>query len=204
MKLLTLKFFVLLVVLFIPNIVNSKELNGLKNLVIYEDQKKISEISFKNEKDKDVSLSEYENKLLILNFWATWCEPCKEEMPSLQNLQNNSKFKISKSFFRSNLILRFSSMVRSSLRELFCFIKICSFSQLFFFNFPNLIIVPLSSCNRVEIIIKRLVFPDPFSPFIMFNPGHKNSMLRLEKIVFNPLVKDISFKIILFCNPVFM
>ena len=93
MKLLTLKFFVLLVVLFIPNTVNSKELNGLKNLVIYEDQKKISEISFKNEKDKDVSLSEYENKLLILNFWATWCEPCKEEMPSLQNLQNNSKFK---------------------------------------------------------------------------------------------------------------
>ena len=93
MKLLTLKFLVLLVVLFIPNSVNSKELNGLKNLVIYEDQKKISEISFKNEKDKDVSLSEYKNKLLILNFWATWCEPCKEEMPSLQNLQNNLKFK---------------------------------------------------------------------------------------------------------------
>ena len=38
-------------------------------------------------------MSEYENKLLILNFWATWCEPCKEEMPSLQNLQKNSKFK---------------------------------------------------------------------------------------------------------------
>ena len=91
MKLLTLKFLILLTVFFIPNIVNSKELNGLKNLVIYEDQKKISEISFKNEKDKDVSLSEYENKLLILNFWG--CEPCKEEMPSLQNLQNNSKFK---------------------------------------------------------------------------------------------------------------
>ena len=93
MKLLTLKFFILLVVLFIPNIVDSKELNSLKNLVIYKDKKKISKISFKNEKDKNVSLSEYENKLLILNFWATWCEPCKEEMPSLQNLQNNSKFK---------------------------------------------------------------------------------------------------------------
>ena len=66
MKLLTLKFLILLVVLFIPNTVNSKELNGLKNLVIYEDQKKISEISFKNEKDKNVSLSEYENKLVFL------------------------------------------------------------------------------------------------------------------------------------------
>jgi len=93
MKLLTLKFFIPLLVFLIPNAVNSKELNDLKNLVIYEDQKKISEISFKNQEDKNVSLSEYENKLLILNFWATWCEPCKEEMPSLQNLQNNSNFK---------------------------------------------------------------------------------------------------------------
>tara|TARA_X000000950_G_scaffold190821_1_gene230484 strand:+ start:227 stop:757 length:531 start_codon:yes stop_codon:yes gene_type:complete len=93
MKLLTLKFLIPLVVFFIPNAVNSKELNDLKNLVIYDDQKKVSEISFKNEEDKNVSLSEYKNKLLILNFWATWCEPCKEEMPSLQNLQNNSNFK---------------------------------------------------------------------------------------------------------------
>ena len=97
MKLLTLKFFILLVVLFIPNTVNSKELSVLKNLVIYEDQKKISEISFKNEKDKDVSLSEYENKLLILNFWATWCEPCKKEMYFLNKFHNqleNTGFKV--------------------------------------------------------------------------------------------------------------
>ena len=59
MKLLTLKFFILLVVLFIPNIVDSKELNSLKNLVIYKDKKKISEKSLKNEKYKNVSLSEY-------------------------------------------------------------------------------------------------------------------------------------------------
>ena len=93
MKLLTLKFFILLLVFFVPIAVNSKELTDLKNLVIYEDQIKISEISFKNEEDKNVSLSEYGNKLLILNFWATWCEPCKEEMPSLQNLQENTNFK---------------------------------------------------------------------------------------------------------------
>ena len=74
MKLLTLKFLILLTVFFIPNIVNSKELNGLKNLVIYKDKKKISEISFKNEKDKNVSLSEYENKLLILNCFEDFAE----------------------------------------------------------------------------------------------------------------------------------
>ena len=93
MKLLTLKFLILLALFFIPITVNSKELNNLKNLVIYEDQKKIEEISFQNEEDNTVLLSEYKDKLLILNFWATWCEPCKEEMPSLQNLQNNPNFK---------------------------------------------------------------------------------------------------------------
>ncbi len=122
MKLLTLKFFILIAVFFIPNIVNSKELNDLKNLIIYNDQKKISEISFKNEEDKNVSLSEYKNKLLILNFWATWCEPCKEEMPSLQNLQNNPNFKNLKI-----LPINIGQEDKNSIRKFFSDVKISSF-----------------------------------------------------------------------------
>ena len=122
MKLLTLKFFIPLLVFLIPNAVNSKELNDLKNLVIYEDQKKISEISFKNQEDKNVSLSEYENKLLILNFWATWCEPCKEEMPSLQNLQNNSNFKNLKI-----LPINIGQEDKDSIKKFFSDVKINSF-----------------------------------------------------------------------------
>ena len=122
MKLLTLKFFILIAVFFIPNIVNSKELNDLKNLVIYEDQKKISEISFKNEEDKNVSLSEYEDKLLILNFWATWCEPCKEEMPSLQNLQKNPNFKNLKI-----LPINIGQEDKNSIKKFFLDVKINSF-----------------------------------------------------------------------------
>ena len=122
MKLLTLKFFILLLVFFIPNVVNSKELIDLKNLVIYEDKKKISGISFKNEEGKNVSLSEYENKLLILNFWATWCEPCKEEMPSLQNLQNNSNFKNLKI-----LPINIGQEDKDSIKKFFSDVKINSF-----------------------------------------------------------------------------
>ena len=34
---------------------------------------------------EQVTLSDYKGKIVILNFWVTWCEPCKEEMPYLQS-----------------------------------------------------------------------------------------------------------------------
>ena len=41
---------------------------------------------------KDIDIANYKGKLLILNFWATWCAPCREEMPSLDKLQSDSRF----------------------------------------------------------------------------------------------------------------
>ena len=42
---------------------------------------------------KPQSLKQFENKIIVLNFWATWCEPCREEMPELSNFytENSSK-----------------------------------------------------------------------------------------------------------------
>lgn len=37
--------------------------------------------------DRTVSLHDYRGKLVVLNFWATWCVPCVEEMPSLVRMQ---------------------------------------------------------------------------------------------------------------------
>ena len=37
-------------------------------------------------------MDDFKGKLIVLNFWATWCVPCKEEMPSLDKLQSNSNF----------------------------------------------------------------------------------------------------------------
>jgi cytochrome c biogenesis protein CcmG/thiol:disulfide interchange protein DsbE len=40
-----------------------------------------------HDSDRTVSLHDFRGKLVILNFWATWCAPCVEEMPSLVRLQ---------------------------------------------------------------------------------------------------------------------
>ena len=37
------------------------------------------------------SLRQFENKIIVLNFWATWCEPCREEMPELSNIYSENK-----------------------------------------------------------------------------------------------------------------
>jgi len=61
---------------------------NIDNLVINKNLKTYDEIVFKDENQKDIDLANYKGKLLILNFWATWCAPCREEMPSLDLLQS--------------------------------------------------------------------------------------------------------------------
>ncbi len=47
--------------------------------------------------EEPVRLSDYKGKVVLLNFWATWCPPCIREMPSMEHLQNkveSEKFKV--------------------------------------------------------------------------------------------------------------
>lgn len=41
----------------------------------------------------EVSLDDYKGKVVLLNIWATWCNPCREEMPSMEQLYQNMKGK---------------------------------------------------------------------------------------------------------------
>ena len=46
------------------------------------------EVTFKDLQGKDVALSGYKGKVVLLNFWGTWCEPCQHEIPLLISLQD--------------------------------------------------------------------------------------------------------------------
>ncbi len=75
------------------SIAQTKEGVPLNNIILYENPRPISPVIFKDFSSNKINLTDYQGKLLIVNFWATWCAPCKKEMPSLDNLYQNSKFK---------------------------------------------------------------------------------------------------------------
>ena len=65
----------------------------LNNIAINEIPRPIPSIIFEDFTNNEINLSDYKGKLVIINFWATWCAPCRKEMPSLDNLYQNSNFK---------------------------------------------------------------------------------------------------------------
>ena len=83
-----------LLIIFIFMLSNSfaGEVGDIKNLVINKELKSYSDITFLDIKNKELNLKDYKGNIVILNFWATWCAPCKDEMPSLDLLSENSNF----------------------------------------------------------------------------------------------------------------
>ena len=86
-----MKLLIIFIYLMTINFSYALEKPDLKNLVLIESPKTYEEVIFKDIDQKNVNLADFNGKLVILNFWATWCVPCKEEMPSLDGLQSNDK-----------------------------------------------------------------------------------------------------------------
>ena len=82
----------LIIFIFLISNVLSNETPNIKNIVINKELKTYDNITFLNSSKKIIKLSDYRGNLVLLNFWATWCAPCKKEMPSLDVLKGNSNF----------------------------------------------------------------------------------------------------------------
>ena len=89
--------FIIIFIFFFSNAF-AGEVPNLKNLIIHEKLKKYDELTFLDIDNNQISLKSYKGNLILLNFWATWCAPCKDEMPSLNNLNKKKNLENLKIF----------------------------------------------------------------------------------------------------------
>ncbi|MSP43987.1 MAG: TlpA family protein disulfide reductase [Alphaproteobacteria bacterium] len=63
--------------------------SALQNFVLKPVPAPLPPVQFQDSRGAQHDLAEHRNKVLLVNFWATWCAPCREEMPSLDRLQQS-------------------------------------------------------------------------------------------------------------------
>ena len=63
----------------------------IPNLEPMKDQAPTPDFTLPNLDSKKISLKDFRGKLVFLNFWATWCVPCREEMPAMEKLYQEFK-----------------------------------------------------------------------------------------------------------------
>lgn len=59
----------------------------MRKLAFHSEPLESSDVAFLGEDGTEMTLADYEGKHVVLNFWATWCAPCRKEMPDLSALQ---------------------------------------------------------------------------------------------------------------------
>ena len=79
---------ILIIFIFLLSNSLASEVPDIKNIIIHKKPKSYDSITFLDAQKRIIKLSDYNGNLILLNFWATWCAPCKEEMPSLDFLKN--------------------------------------------------------------------------------------------------------------------
>ena len=94
-KIITIKFIIFCCFFFniVSSISQTNENVPFNNIApTCKSKANLSYIVFEDFLGNKVNLGDYSGKLVMVNFWATWCKPCKEEMPSLDSLSQNENF----------------------------------------------------------------------------------------------------------------
>ena len=60
----------------------------MRKLIFHSEAIPASDVPFMSEDGEEMTLADYQGQHVVLNFWATWCAPCRHEMPHLSALQD--------------------------------------------------------------------------------------------------------------------
>jgi thiol-disulfide isomerase/thioredoxin len=56
-------------------------------LSVFDQPRALPEVRFQDDQGRDLTLGDFRGRVVVLNVWATWCVPCRKEMPTLDRLQ---------------------------------------------------------------------------------------------------------------------
>ena len=60
----------------------------MSRFIEMQSARSVPEVMFTDTKGEQISLKQYKGKLVLVNLWATWCAPCREEMPMIADFQD--------------------------------------------------------------------------------------------------------------------
>ncbi|PCJ13690.1 MAG: hypothetical protein COA98_01605 [Candidatus Neomarinimicrobiota bacterium] len=89
-----------------------------------ESNRQAPNFTLTNLEGEEVSLSDYEGRIVFVNFWATWCGPCKAEIPGFIDLQNK---------YKDDLVILGISVDRRQTRD-----RVAPFAKDYNINYPVL------------------------------------------------------------------
>lgn len=87
---------------FLVVLLSCNQANETKNAEPQKQPVELSTIQLQNIDGETVEMKQYNGKVLFVNFWATWCKPCLEEMPSIAEVINRMKEKNIEFLFASD------------------------------------------------------------------------------------------------------
>lgn len=93
MKFLHIKYFFIFFLLINIDLARSDDQNNIKNLILNNSPVKYEKVEFKDISGKTINIEEFKGKVIVLNFWAIWCKPCRDEMKSLDLLKSNKSIR---------------------------------------------------------------------------------------------------------------